>query len=89
MVNTLGDKMITNFNLGQEVEVRFIGKIVEVKLQGKSDVVYHINGDKTAFAMGIPGDCLFKLPEPEDFKTLKAGEEIREMTPTEIEGKLE
>jgi len=87
--------MITNYNLGQEVEVRFIGKITEAKLDKKLGVLYHIDGDKWMQAMGITGDCLFKLIEPEDVEATlenqrqKYGEELREMTPVEIEGKLE
>jgi len=61
--------MITNYNLGQEVEVRFIGKIKEVKLDEKNNPVYAVDGERgMLFARYVPGNCMFKLIEPEDVK---------------------
>ena len=57
-------------------------------------MVYSVDAD-TTYARQVKGDCLFKLITPEDVETdlenqiQKYGEELREMTPLEIEGKLE
>ena len=54
------------FELGQEVEVNFIGKITKIELFGEQ-VGYKIEG-KRAWAIGVSENDVHKLPEPLDLE---------------------
>lgn len=63
---------MTKFNLGDEVEVNFIGRITKIELSGE-DINYKVEG-KGAWGLGLTDDHIFTLPTPEDFKSLKSGD---------------
>ena len=56
---------MAKFELGQEVEVNFIGKITKVELFGDK-VNFKVEG-KNAWAIGLAENQMFNLPTPADF----------------------